>query len=111
MVRQYTIDPTEQQGTGVIIIVMQRLHQDDLVGHVMAQENWEVLSFPAIAQEDELHIVIARWVGGDSCAKLVMFSSQIVNLDKRLRASVRRLANITLPASTSRNRCPSEVPY
>lgn len=43
--------------TGVIIIVMQRLHQDDLVGHVMAQENWEVLSFPAIAEEDEIYVV------------------------------------------------------
>jgi len=43
--------------TGVIIIVMQRLHQDDLVGHVMAQENWEVLSFPAIAEEDEIHVI------------------------------------------------------
>jgi predicted phage terminase large subunit-like protein len=42
---------------GVIIVVMQRLHQDDLVGHVMAQEDWEVLSFPAIAQEDELHLI------------------------------------------------------
>ena len=43
--------------TGVIIMVMQRLHQDDLVGHVMAQENWEVLSFPAIAEEDEIHLI------------------------------------------------------
>ena len=43
--------------TGVIIIVMQRLHQDDLVGHVMAQDNWEVLSFPAIAEEDESHVI------------------------------------------------------
>jgi predicted phage terminase large subunit-like protein len=42
---------------GIIIIVMQRLHQDDLVGHVMAQEDWEVLSFPAIAVEDETHII------------------------------------------------------
>ncbi len=32
------------KGTGTIIIVMQRLHQDDLVGHVMEQEEWEVLS-------------------------------------------------------------------
>ncbi len=50
--------------TGVIIIVMQRLHQDDLVGHVMAQENWEVLSFPAIAEEDEIHVIesaLGRW--------------------------------------------------
>ena len=38
---------------GVIIIVMQRLHQDDLVGHVLESgEQWEVLSLPAIAQED-----------------------------------------------------------
>jgi predicted phage terminase large subunit-like protein len=43
--------------TGAIIIVMQRLHQDDLVGHVMAQENWEVVSLPAIAEEDEIHLI------------------------------------------------------
>jgi predicted phage terminase large subunit-like protein len=43
--------------TGIIIIVMQRLHQDDLVGHVMEQEEWDVLSFPAIAEEDENHLI------------------------------------------------------
>jgi predicted phage terminase large subunit-like protein len=37
---------------GAIIIVMQRLHQDDLVGHVLEKEDWEVLSIPAIAMED-----------------------------------------------------------
>jgi predicted phage terminase large subunit-like protein len=43
---------------GVIIIVMQRLHQDDLVGHVLEHEKgWEVLSFPAIAEEDETHTI------------------------------------------------------
>jgi predicted phage terminase large subunit-like protein len=47
--------------TGVIIIVMQRLHQDDLVGHVIEQGNWEVLSFPAIAEEDEAHIIENPW--------------------------------------------------
>jgi predicted phage terminase large subunit-like protein len=31
---------------------MQRLHQDDLVGHVLETEDWEVLSLPAIATED-----------------------------------------------------------
>ena len=39
--------------TGAIVIVMQRLHLEDLVGHVMAQEPWEVISLPAIAPEDE----------------------------------------------------------
>lgn len=37
---------------GAIVIVMQRLHQDDLVGHVLDKEEWEVLSIPAIAVED-----------------------------------------------------------
>jgi hypothetical protein len=27
-----------------------RLHEDDLVGHVLAQEHWEVLSFAAMAE-------------------------------------------------------------
>jgi hypothetical protein len=36
---------------------MQRLHEDDLVGHVLKREGWEILSFPAIAETDELHVV------------------------------------------------------
>src|SRR5690348_15829198 len=40
---------------GAIVIIMQRLHEDDLVGHVLGQEDWEVLSFPAIAEENEGH--------------------------------------------------------
>jgi predicted phage terminase large subunit-like protein len=40
-----------------IIIVMQRLHQDDLVGHVLEQDDWEVLSLPAICEVDESHII------------------------------------------------------
>ena len=40
---------------GVMIVVMQRLHQDDLVGHLLEQGDWEVLRFPAIAEEDEQH--------------------------------------------------------
>ena len=35
---------------GVIIIVMQRLHQEDLVGEVTDREHWVVLSLPAIAE-------------------------------------------------------------
>jgi predicted phage terminase large subunit-like protein len=42
---------------GCIVIIMQRLHQDDLVGHVLEQEHWEVLSFPAIAERDETHVI------------------------------------------------------
>ena len=38
---------------GVIIIVMQRVHVDDLVGHVLGLGGWTVLNLPAIAQEDQ----------------------------------------------------------
>lgn len=38
---------------GCIIVIMQRLHQDDLVGHILEQNDWTVLSLPAIAEEDE----------------------------------------------------------
>ena len=40
---------------GAIVIIMQRLHEDDLVGHVLTQEPWDVVRFPAIAEEDEVH--------------------------------------------------------
>jgi predicted phage terminase large subunit-like protein len=46
---------------GVIVIIMQRLHEDDLVGHVLAQEPWEVLSFPAIAEVKEAHQIETIW--------------------------------------------------
>ena len=46
------------KANGCIIIIMQRLHQDDLVGHVLEQENWEVLSLPAIAEKDETHVIV-----------------------------------------------------
>jgi predicted phage terminase large subunit-like protein len=40
---------------GVKIIIMQRLHELDLTGHVLARESsrWEHVSLPAIAEQDE----------------------------------------------------------
>lgn len=43
--------------TGCIILIMQRLHEDDLVGHLLQQGGWKILKFPAIAIEDETHII------------------------------------------------------
>jgi predicted phage terminase large subunit-like protein len=52
--------------TGCIVIVMQRLHEDDLVGHVLDIERrlgldiepkWKIVRFPAIAEEDESYQV------------------------------------------------------
>jgi predicted phage terminase large subunit-like protein len=37
---------------GSIIVVMQRLHPDDLVGHLLEQGGWAHLNLPAIAEEE-----------------------------------------------------------
>src|SRR5436309_881079 len=41
--------------TGAIVLIMHRLHEDDLAGHVLEQEPWEVVRLPAIADEAERH--------------------------------------------------------
>src|SRR6266850_3412323 len=46
---------------GAIVMIMQRLQEDDPVGHVLAQEPWEVLSFPAIAVADEVQEIETIW--------------------------------------------------
>ena len=38
-----------------IVLVMQRVHQDDLAGYLREQGGFDVLSLPAIAQRDETH--------------------------------------------------------
>ncbi len=40
---------------GVIIIVMQRLHVDDLAGHLIEQGGWTVLKIPAFAETDAVY--------------------------------------------------------
>src|SRR5437016_6039615 len=37
---------------GPIVVVMQRLHEDDLAGHLLGQGGWQHLELPAIALED-----------------------------------------------------------
>ncbi len=42
---------------GAIIIVMHRLHLEDLVGHVLKKGHWDVLRLPAIAEGEECHLI------------------------------------------------------
>lgn len=35
------------------VVVMQRLHEDDFVGHLLSRGEWEVLNLPAIAESNE----------------------------------------------------------
>jgi predicted phage terminase large subunit-like protein len=49
----------DDKRTGAIIIVMQRVHMDDLTGFVTSQsDEWEILDLPAIAEVEE-HIPIS----------------------------------------------------
>lgn len=41
------------KSTGCIIVVMQRVHEADMTGHVLEHGGWTHLSFPAIAETDE----------------------------------------------------------
>lgn len=51
----------DDKRTGAIVVVMQRVHLDDLTGFLLGQsKEWDVLSLPAIAEADEL---IPVWGG------------------------------------------------
>jgi predicted phage terminase large subunit-like protein len=51
----------DDKRTGAIVVVMQRVHLDDLTGFLLGQsKEWDVLSLPAIAEADE---VIPIWGG------------------------------------------------
>ena len=44
----------DDKQTGAIVLVMQRLHEDDLAGVLLrGSDEWTVLSLPAIAEQDE----------------------------------------------------------
>jgi hypothetical protein len=51
----------DDKRTGAIVVVMQRVHIDDLTGFLIGQSNeWDILSLPAIADANE---VIPVWGG------------------------------------------------
>lgn len=49
---QTFVSRLNNKNTGAIIVVMQRLHEHDLAGHLIANSGWEVLKIPAIAAQD-----------------------------------------------------------
>lgn len=69
---------------GVIIVIMQRLHIDDLTGHLLKQDGWEVLSLPAIAEKDEEYVLgDGRVVGRKSGEALNPALEPIEELDNQ----------------------------
>lgn len=63
LLRQNTIDWFEQElisrindkKTGAIILIMQRLHNNDLSGYLLKKKNWKHLCLPAIATKKEVY--------------------------------------------------------
>ena len=43
----------DNKKTGRIIVIMQRIHENDLVGYLLQQEGWHRVNLPAIAAEDD----------------------------------------------------------
>lgn len=52
-----------------IIIVQQRLHEDDMIGNVVEHARFELLSFPAIAQVEEVHEIRTPFGAFTHCRK------------------------------------------
>src|SRR3974377_2195827 len=46
------ISRLDDKNNDAIIVIMQRLHIDDLVGHLLEQEGWTHLNLPAIAEPE-----------------------------------------------------------
>jgi predicted phage terminase large subunit-like protein len=44
----------DSKAEDAIIVVMQRLHTDDLIGHLLEQEGWSELNLPAISEAEQI---------------------------------------------------------
>ena len=52
---QSIITRLDNKAQGAIILVMQRLHVEDLVAHVQKNDEWEIVSLPAIETEERAY--------------------------------------------------------
>lgn len=50
----------DNKKTGAIIVIMQRLHPEDLTGHLLEEHSWTLLSLPAIAPDDRKIAIAAE---------------------------------------------------
>jgi predicted phage terminase large subunit-like protein len=55
--RSTLLSRADDKKTARIVLVMQRVHQDDLLGYLQEQGGFEVLNLPAIAQRNETYFL------------------------------------------------------
>lgn len=51
--RNTLLSRLDSKQTGTIIVIQQRLHEDDLVGYLLGHDTWTHLNLPAIAESEE----------------------------------------------------------
>ncbi len=92
---------------GAIVVVMQRLHEDDLAGHLLIQGGWRHLDLPAIAIEDQ-HIRIGPDPDDMHCRK----EGEVLHPEREPRATLDRikadLGSLTFSAQYQQRPIPLE---
>jgi predicted phage terminase large subunit-like protein len=77
-----------EQNEGRIVIIMQRLHQDDLVGHISEKTGWPVLCLPAIASTDETFRIVTSLGRARTYARKV---GEVLHPDRQDLATLERI--------------------
>jgi predicted phage terminase large subunit-like protein len=54
---QTLVSRLNDKRNGIIIVIQQRLHEDDLANHVLEKGTFEHLNLRAIAEDDEAHVI------------------------------------------------------
>jgi Uncharacterized protein conserved in bacteria len=90
----------DDKKTGAIVVIMQRLHEKDLTGHLLEQGGeWEHLCLPAIAEDRQvIHFPMS---GRTWCGSLGTFCGPSVRDRKRLRPPSWRSGPTASRGSTS----------
>ncbi len=74
--------------TGAIILVMQRLHEQDLSGYLLANSNdWQHLKIPAMAKQDQIFIINNykyQYIIGDTLHNLRDDPNYLIKLEREI---------------------------
>jgi predicted phage terminase large subunit-like protein len=79
----------DDKRTGAIIVVMQRVHVDDLTGFLLEQpDEWDLLSLPAIAEADEVIPLCGGRAHSRKCGEALSPSREPLNVLNALKLQI-----------------------
>jgi predicted phage terminase large subunit-like protein len=81
----------DSKSEGAVVIVMQRLHEDDLAGRLLAKGDWEHLKIAAIAEQDETIPIGRKRVHHRSATSVIDPRRETLDDLQRLRQSMGEL--------------------